>query len=476
MAQFSDLPIELLVLILQHIPKPAHLAKICLVDKAFDKFGREQLYRQIYIYAWHKDAKLKVIKLFQTLATSPSLARYVEKLTIRDFPRAVLLGKREEIISLCLLGIRNCVNLRACTWTRHGSISTALLEAFQQLPHLTDLEINGENHWQYKADTLRHFNHLRKLSLIMPSSSVVGILHEWIPVTAHTLRHLSLICKSTAVITDQLLEDIGPSLVNLEHLYLVGCPKVTHRGLLAAISSSQHGLLSLGIEGVSPTFDMGQFADHCLSSGVLRRLRSITLAVHVVSTQPTKTLTDGTNVSRWSAQVVEMLSQSPLELLHISTLGGDVGGELSNDFCSMLLSTHASRLRRFSVHRMRISTDAIKQICSRCDHLEQLFVVTEQDDLDSLCDALSLTRSLHTLHVNRPLEEHSETLPVVPKDRILKVVRRCGSELQQVGFNTRVWQVQRNVIRKEDASLDIELDLAPYEHPEIPEQFLVVRT
>lgn len=57
--------------------------------------------------------------------------------------------------------------------------------------------------------------------------------------------------------TDAFLEDIAPHLSHLEHLYIVGCPKVTHRGALAVLLANPAGLIGLGIEAVSSAFVSG---------------------------------------------------------------------------------------------------------------------------------------------------------------------------------------------------------------------------
>jgi hypothetical protein len=40
----------------------------------------------------------------------------------------------------------------------------------------------------------------------------------------------------------------------LEHLHIVGCPKVTHRGVWYLVSASSNGLVGLGFENLAPTF------------------------------------------------------------------------------------------------------------------------------------------------------------------------------------------------------------------------------
>ena len=60
MAVFSDLPLEILPLIIRHIVKAAHLASICLVNHSFYTFSVERLYDRVVIYPWYRDAKNRV--------------------------------------------------------------------------------------------------------------------------------------------------------------------------------------------------------------------------------------------------------------------------------------------------------------------------------------------------------------------------------------------------------------------------------
>lgn len=100
-AQFQDLPVELLPLVVLHVVRPSHLAALCLVNKTFYTFAVPLLYERVFIYAWHKEGKYKacrhcyycghpqrigaqamhqVIKLFRTLAEYAHLATLVQQL------------------------------------------------------------------------------------------------------------------------------------------------------------------------------------------------------------------------------------------------------------------------------------------------------------------------------------------------------------------------------------------------------------
>ena len=124
--------------------------------------------------------------------TRPDLAT-----VIRDFPKALQSDDHDLILEHCLAGIRNCHNLRACTWTRHGSLTSSVLETLADSARLQELEINGENTGFYDPKILPRFLHLRKLSLIMPSAAVISVLLAWTRNTSQTLNHLSVICKAS---------------------------------------------------------------------------------------------------------------------------------------------------------------------------------------------------------------------------------------------------------------------------------------
>lgn len=123
-----------------------------------------------------------------------NLSRHIGKLEIRDFPKALSADRHSELLQLCAQGIRNCVNLRSCTWTRDGSLHSAVLESLGGCPQLHELEING-NDSGYDPILLTRFSRLSKISLIMPSAHVLGVFPTWISITGETLRSLTIICK-----------------------------------------------------------------------------------------------------------------------------------------------------------------------------------------------------------------------------------------------------------------------------------------
>ncbi|KAJ3494635.1 hypothetical protein NLJ89_g10769 [Agrocybe chaxingu] len=388
---------------------------------------------------------------------------YDERSEIRDFPKAVTLLD-SDLLQHVLRGIRNCIGLTSCIWTRDGSLNSEILEAFHHCPDLRELEFNGHNDGNYDPKLLLGITSLRRISIIMPSAMVLSQLEPWFSKMSDRLRNLTLICKSSRIVTDSVLETLAPSLVNLDHLHITGCPKVTHRGVWALVSTNQSGLKGLGLEGVSLAFDMNLFAKQCVASGSLTQLRAITLTVH-----------HQIPLKAWVQGVIDLLSLSKIELFQIYSTGAFFESPLTDELWDHLVTTHSQSLIRFSVHRMMIDMDAIHKICVSCPNLEQLFVVVDPNYLDELADSLAHARKMRTIHINFPLEAFIDTVPILRPDQALEVLNKCSPTVVQFGCNAKVWQVVRKIVRA-SGELRTEAALAPYENPDVPEQFLVVRT
>ena len=113
----------------------------------------------------------------------------------------------------------------------------------------------------------------------------------------------------------------------------------------------------------------------CHESQALRRLQSVTLTVETRQAKPEHS---------WTQGVVALLASSPLEFFHVSSLGGELhAGGLDDQFCADIVAAHGARLRRFSVHRLRMGPATVRDVCARCPRLEQLFVVLDRSDLVS---------------------------------------------------------------------------------------------
>lgn len=116
---------------------------------------------------------------------------------IRDFPKRFgFLHEQPTATDLCAKGLENCVQLKVCIWTRAGSLTSDILKSLGRCPELTDITINGEPSSNYTPMDVVQLLRLRKISLIMPSMSVLEILPRWLQAMGRSLTSLALICKA----------------------------------------------------------------------------------------------------------------------------------------------------------------------------------------------------------------------------------------------------------------------------------------
>ena len=111
---------------------------------------------------------------------------------------------------------------------------------------------------------------------------------------------------------------------------------------------------------------MAAFANLCISSGALKRLRSFTMT---------------TNFQKYMEDcvkhVVHLLSDSPLEILQVYSGILFFNWPVTDELWTPLLLTHGSRLLRISIHRTSLNWEALHSICVQCTKLEKLFVYAE---------------------------------------------------------------------------------------------------
>ncbi|KXN87161.1 hypothetical protein AN958_09125 [Leucoagaricus sp. SymC.cos] len=526
MASGPELPLELLPVILEHLPKVHYLTRTALVNHAFHQATIPLLYARASIYSWHREAKGRVIQLFMTLSSCPNLARYVRRLEImleiRDFPRTSLPDNVAEFIPR---GLRNCTNLHSCTWTRDGSLTSDILVALatpslssnglQDTPSpsipthtLRELEINGHHSKLYDPKLLLQFKWLSKISIIMPTLEVVQVLEEWVKVVQQTLRSLNVICKMSPMITDDMLIRMAPYLKNLEVLHLTGCPKVTHKGLRVVLEESERGVRNLALESVSPRLELAQLLPTSPSQPLtLQNLRSLTISIPPLhsapaqissslvssSTSPTSpapfppstyphapaSTTTHPTLQTYTTTLLQILTYHAPNLEMFQIYSPHMFFEpcqATSELFLGLARKHGERLKRISVHRMLIGLDVIREVCKMCQTMEEFFVVVEPGGLDELANYVHHTKSLRTIHVNYPLEAHSEdgSIPVLRLNEALQFIRRCNNpSITQFGCNARV---NRKIVVNPKGEMEAEIYLGPYESFDIPEQFLVVRT
>ncbi|KAI0258580.1 hypothetical protein BC834DRAFT_926482 [Gloeopeniophorella convolvens] len=461
MARFEDLPIELLPAIIVNFLRPSHLALLCLVNRAFYAFAVHPLYDRIFIYSWHTSAKRRVTDLFRTLAENPHLASLVHRLEVRDFPKAHgSVQSYEQLRDWCTRGLENAVHLRSCTWTRDGSLTSDILRSLSKCPELTEIAINGGHTGHYGPRDLVQLLRLRKISLIMPSIPVLSIIPYWLECMGKSLTNLTLICKADIHVTDSLLSLMSEHTPHLEHLHLAGCPKVTNEGVWLMIRNNVKGLQGLSLESFSPIFNMAALHAACARAGGLISLRSFTLTIH-----------PDHSTDAWMSDTASLLAESPLEYFQIYAPRAGTQRALADTFCMRIIHQHHEHLVRFSFHRLQLSLDVIERVCTQCTSLEQLFMLVDHAEMALVGPILARANQLRTLHIN--LVERPT--PYNPHQDALDIVRQCSPAISQVGIETRVWKVERYV-REANGVVEVERGLAMIESPDIPEQFLVVRT
>ncbi|KAN0116626.1 hypothetical protein V8E52_005770 [Russula decolorans] len=464
MARFEDLPLDLLPQILVHLLIPDHLASLCLVSRNFYSFSVPKLYRRIVILPWQKSSKSRVIKLFRTLAVCPNLACHVHQLEIRDFPKRYGVGfLDEQSINTFIKGLENCVHLKACIWTRDGSLTSEILTCLARCPDLTDITLNGGYSPHYESMDLVQLLHPRKISLIMPSMSVVRILPHWLRAIGQSLTSLSLICKACIFhdlsVTDNFLENISQCLSQLEHLNLAGCQRVTNEGVWSIIGHNVRNLKELSLESLSPLFSSFTFLrPTCTKAGGLSSLRSFTSTIYY------KPLPDA-----WITGTELLLEESPLEVFqsYMPDYGSD--GALADTFCVRVVNQHRDHLVRFSFHRQCISLGAVEHVCISCPRLEELFVTVKFTEVAHLIPVLAQATHLRTVHISpadRPLTWNA-------LEYALNIVRQCSPTISLVGIETDVWKVERRVSTVEGI-VQLERFLTEVENSDIPERILVV--
>lgn len=117
---------------------------------------------------------------------------------------------------------------------------------------------------------------------------------------------------------------------------------------------------------------MSAFKVTCFRTLAFKRLKAITLTVGA-----DVALTD------WSRDVGDLLSSVPLEAFSVYSISTSAWAPVPSEFWKCIVEKHGQRLKKFSVHRIRIGLAALRTVCSQCPLLERLFIVVEQHELVS---------------------------------------------------------------------------------------------
>ncbi|KIO22168.1 hypothetical protein M407DRAFT_28316 [Tulasnella calospora MUT 4182] len=476
-AGFSELPLDLLTVIFQHIPRPHDFTVLARVNKAFHSFAVPFLYSEVRVYQWHNEWKDKIRKLFDTLSRRPEFAQYVKELVLREFPRqAYGTAESAELETAVLSALPNLASLKSLSWTRDGTLTSAYLERISEHCHqLESLELNGHSANYYDPHLLLNFKRVENLTVIMPDRAFVNCFEEWIQQNGARLRTLSLISKQSPLINDATMERLASAAPHLKHIHLLGNPRVTHTGV-ASISANCLELEALYIEGTD--FDM-QALSILVSSSPFPALTSLSLTLPTSSSPIT--FFDG---------VYSVFRTSPLTEFTIWRAGGDISHLKSSilpiDFIRSFLLVHGKRLRKFAVQRLETGMEVIEEVTKRCPMLENFFMVLGPCEMDVLAFHLRRLTQLHTVHVSYTFANRNPIVAVPPSSSAaheshasVRFVRQCPRSLRIIGFMTRVYEVRHNwiLLNKDPVEWkdEPEVTLERYSGQAIPEVFLVMK-
>lgn len=102
-------------------------------------------------------------------------------------------------------------------------------------------------------------------------------------------------------------------------------------------------------------------------------------------TSITLTLPPNSANRTWPAALLKLTEFSPLNAIHLYVMGGHPISDSQfppiNEFIQPFLELHAQKLRKFSVHRLRLQPAVVGAICAACPKLESLFVVVNDYSL-----------------------------------------------------------------------------------------------
>jgi len=341
-------------------------------------------------------------------------------------------------------------------------LTSDILKSLGRCPELTDITINGELSSNYMPMDVVQLLRLSKISLIMPSMSVLEILPRWLQAMGRPLTSLALICKEDIHVTDSLLESMSQYVSQLEHLHLAGCPRVTNEGVWSMIRDNVRNIKELSLESLSPAFDILSLGGDCAKAGGLTSLRSFTLTIRLKNS--TDALMNGTEL---------LLRGSSLEVFQIFMHNSGSLAAPADQIFVRIIDQHRDHLVRFSFHRPSIGLDVIDHVCTSCSWLEELFIVINHTEMALLLPILARATHLRTVHiqiVNRPL-----ALVCRAVDHALDIIRRCSPTISQVGIDTNVWKVERRISTVKGI-VGLKRFLTTVENSDIPERLLVVRT
>ncbi|CAO1622754.1 unnamed protein product [Parajaminaea phylloscopi] len=495
-AQASDLPLELLPLILDQIHaanRPQDLAACARVCKTWKHWATPRLWQRL----WLRDHR-RLRPVFSTLRRNIDLCRFVRVLELRVYPLGLAAEDLELLEDDVATALAHMVNIEELSWTRTGSLSNRLLPFLvANKPNLTHLELMGNTrNWAsalpllWLPDPHAHlvadpFPKLRSISFVLPDSGAVRALVEISK--RRKLESINILCQQSGLLlpvhADLLTENAGDEadgggggLENLKRLVLVGCKRIDGDSVRRLLKASKCGVRTLSLEdcAVHPA------AFAALAPTLRSTLSTLTL------TLPRSSVCSRQDFYQHLSELVQSLEH--LRQFTLYAPGGaradGVAPDLEDDdtslmdvatvsalplsFLRALLTSKATGLphRRLSMLRIHgivcpldglqlIGQDASRSMLQDDNHaptfgLQDLVVQLENGPLLTIIEhLLPLAPSLKTLHVlaraGAELVLHEEDVAWLARSLVRPGVPVSLGSLRQIGFRHRVWEVHRQL-------------------------------
>lgn len=489
------LPLELLPLILDKLQwRTRDLAACCLVSHSWRRYATPRLYARLFL----RDQQ-RLIRVFDSLERTPSLAGLVRVLEIRVFPFGLQAEALERLEASILLTLQSAFNLNELYWTRTGSLTDRVIPFLPTLPRLHTLELTGSSRFYSPANVTRHLlqgaktPNLRHFAIVLPDRDVVAELPSWAEALGDKLLSFSVLCQHSALVNDDVLKSISEHLTGLTRLSVAGCKTVTGEGIVSLLKASRCGIQDLAIEGLAihpdsfevlskhltqlcrlsltfPRHSLCPAAEFWLKLGCLvEDLPNLQEFTHYTSSWMTPAaypstldsdedmLEDGEEEGGASDQDDEHGMGTAMragrfsgltpqeyrryELEEHASNGRPIVREprLMSSFLKRLISARGAQLTKIRIHGVVMRMDLAALIAEGCPNLRDLVVHLYEGETMALQRILPRLQHLRSLHVLSSLYSNV----YLSEDNLRTIAAACSSSLRQIGFRNRVWLVER---------------------------------
>lgn len=245
------------------------------------------------------------------------------------------------------------------------------------MPNLGRLEINATSAGEWRPEQLLNLPRtLKSLTLLLPQREIISYtLPEWLravgqDASATGLSNLAIICFQSSVVNSTNLRDVAQSLRSVTSLTLHGCNKVSDDDLLYTIKHCgklKH--LSLENVSISSTF-------YATATPHLRHLQSLR------TSHPGR---KARNQAEYYESLGVLVQACPAFASFTHYLSGDtergLHPQVPDSFIDILLDSRASKLEKFEINGLSLTTEKIRDICFRARDMRQLVIPISVEDL-----------------------------------------------------------------------------------------------